>query len=85
MELINEELTASNASSLGKALSQGHIFRNSTPNNGTHMREHITWMTEYQRHANVATMMKLRQFYKSWDVQAGMGSITNSMKYLNEK
>ena len=44
--------------SLVRALLRGHIFRNSTPNNGTQMREHITWMKPYQQGVDVVTEAK---------------------------
>ena len=84
MELIDKEITASNARKFGKSISQGHIFRNSTTNNGTQMREQITWMSEYQQCVDVAKGAKTRQFYTSCNVQTGRRSISNTIKHLNK-
>ena len=60
---------------LGRALSQEHIFLNSTSNNGTQRRKHIYSMIEYQQHVDAVTTEKIRRSYTFCDVQAGMRSI----------
>ena len=72
MELIDKEMTTSNVRRFGKS----SVARALHPT--------ITWMTEYQQHVDVAKMAKPRQFYTSWDVQAGRRSILNIIETLND-
>ena len=85
IELIDEEITVSNARKLGRALSRGHIFRNSTPNNGTQRREHINWMIECQQRVDDVATEKTSRSYTFCDVQAGMRSTMNTIEYLNNE
>ena len=82
MELIDAEITASNARKLVRALLRGHIFRNSTPSNNTQRRGHINLIIAYQQRVDVATEVKAKRFYTFYDVQAEGRSILNTMKHL---
>ena len=85
IELIDKEITASNARKFGKSSIARAHFRNSTPNNGIQRREHTNWMIEYQQRVDAVTTEKLRQSYTFCDVQARTRSAMNTIKYLNDE
>ena len=67
-----------------RALSQGHIFRKSTHNNGTQRREHVDLMTAYKQRVDVVTEGMTRRFFTFCDVQAEGVYISNTTKHLYE-
>ena len=74
MELIDEEITLSNARKFGKSsIARANFSKQYTQQWYTDVREHITSMSEYQRHVDVAAMTKPRLFYTSCDVHAEWG------------